>query len=111
MTVLVTGGAGFIGYARRARRCSRGATEVVGIDNLNDYYDPALKQARLAAAARACRASLRAGSTSPTAAPTAGAVRAASRSTRVVHLAAQAGVRYSLENPARLRRQPTSSAS
>ena len=45
-TVLVTGAAGFIGAALSIRLLQRG-DRVVGLDNLNDYYDPALKQARL----------------------------------------------------------------
>jgi len=47
MAVLVTGAAGFIGAATSSALLERG-DEVVGIDNLNDYYDPALKQARFA---------------------------------------------------------------
>jgi UDP-glucuronate 4-epimerase len=96
MRVLVTGAAGFIGSTTAHRLLDRG-DEVIGIDNLNDYYDVALKQARLdrllekpgfdfhkvdiadkIAFENAYRA------TSPQ---------------RIVHLAAQAGVRYSLENP------------
>lgn len=46
MKILVTGSAGFIGHALSLRLLARG-DEVVGIDNLNDYYDVALKQARL----------------------------------------------------------------
>ena len=81
----------------RERLLARG-DEVVGLDNLNDYYDPTLKQARLARAAGSAGLPLRARSTSPTArrwrrsSP-------ARRFERVVHLAAQAGVRYSIENP------------
>jgi len=47
MKVLVTGAAGFIGSALSLRLLERG-DEVIGIDNLNDYYDPSLKEARLA---------------------------------------------------------------
>ena len=47
MKLLVTGAAGFIGYALAERLCRRG-DDVIGIDNLNDYYDVGLKQARLA---------------------------------------------------------------
>jgi UDP-glucuronate 4-epimerase len=46
MSILVTGAAGFIGYHLSARLLDRGA-EVVGIDNINEYYDVSLKQARL----------------------------------------------------------------
>ncbi|HSG34041.1 MAG TPA: NAD-dependent epimerase/dehydratase family protein [Sphingomonadaceae bacterium] len=98
MRVLVTGAAGFIGAAL-ARALTLRGDEVLGIDNLNDYYDPALKQARLdllertAGNAFAFRkldfADL-------------GALTEALKSERferIVHLGAQAGVRYSLENP------------
>jgi len=94
--VLVTGAAGFIGFAL-ARRLLEGGRAVVGIDSVNDYYDPALKEARLAvlrqferfsfhkldlADRKATEAVFRDGAFGP-----------------VVHLAAQAGVRYSLQNP------------
>ena len=94
--VLVTGAAGFIGFSLAQRLLASGRA-VVGVDSLNAYYDPALKQARLAAlrqfdgftfhrldlADRAATEELFAGgSFGP-----------------VVHLAAQAGVRYSLQNP------------
>ena len=96
MRVLVTGAAGFIGSALSARLLQRG-DEVLGFDNLNAYYDVTLKQARLArltpnAAFRFVQASLE----------DRAAVDAAFadfRPQRVVNLAAQAGVRYSLENP------------
>lgn len=96
MRVLVTGTAGFIGSFLAHRLLDRG-DEVIGIDNLNDYYDVRLKQARLA------RLKVRSGFTE---------IRASLedrqaitetfrrfRPRRVVNLAAQAGVRYSLENP------------
>jgi UDP-glucuronate 4-epimerase len=96
MTILVTGAAGFIGFHLCQALLRRGET-VVGIDNLNSYYDPALKQGRLERllpqgnfefvrldlADREGMADL----------------FARVRPGRVVHLAAQAGVRYSLENP------------
>src|SRR5690242_11874789 len=94
--VLVTGAAGFIGFCL-ARRLLAGGRAVVGVDSVNSYYDPALKEARLAilrefkgftfhrldlAARGPTEALFRDGEFGP-----------------VVHLAAQAGVRYSLQNP------------
>lgn len=97
MTIVVTGAAGFIGYHVAGALMARGET-VLGIDNLNSYYTVALKEARLARltanpAFRFVRADI--------------ADRAAMENLRpeladvtgIVHLAAQAGVRYSLENP------------
>ncbi|KRA50906.1 capsular biosynthesis protein CpsI [Pseudoxanthomonas sp. Root65] len=96
MRVLVTGAAGFIGSHLSHRLLDRG-DEVLGYDNLNDYYDPTLKDARLARLLpkdgfRFVRASLE----------DRAAMEAAFdefKPQRVVNLAAQAGVRYSLENP------------
>ena len=96
MKILVTGAAGFIGMHVSERLLAAGH-QVTGLDNLNDYYDPALKQARLArlrdlpgfAFQRldlADGAGMR-------------ALVAAGGFERVVHLGAQAGVRYSLTNP------------
>jgi UDP-glucuronate 4-epimerase len=94
--VLITGAAGFIGFALARRLLERGHS-VVGIDSINDYYDPAIKKARLAvldgsdnftfhkidlAERRDVENVFRGGKFGP-----------------VVHLAAQAGVRYSLQNP------------
>lgn len=93
--VLVTGAAGFIGSHVAGALLDRG-DEVVGIDNLNDYYDPALKRARLA------RLEGRTGFSFHLADITdAPAVEEAfdKAPTRVVHLAAQAGVRHSLSHP------------
>jgi UDP-glucuronate 4-epimerase len=94
--ILVTGAAGFVGFSL-ARRLLEGGRAVVGIDSVNSYYDPALKEARLAvlrqfrdfsfhkldlADRKVVEAIFRDGNFGP-----------------VVHLAAQAGVRYSLQNP------------
>jgi UDP-glucuronate 4-epimerase len=96
MKILVTGAAGFIGMHTCERLLARG-DEVVGIDNLNDYYSPQLKQDRLARLLpqqgfRFIRLDIadRAGVES---------LFASERFDRVVHLAAQAGVRYSIRNP------------
>jgi len=102
MTCLVTGAAGFIGFHLSSRLLERG-TPVLGFDNVNPYYDPALKRARLqqleATAARTgssfklIEADLE----------DRAAVEAAfetHKPQQVVNLAAQAGVRYSIENPA-----------
>jgi UDP-glucuronate 4-epimerase len=94
--VLVTGAAGFIGSALSLRLLERGDS-VVGIDNHNDYYDPSIKESRLARHANhpnythlrmdlADRKGI-------------AAAFARLRPNRVVNLAAQAGVRYSIENP------------
>ncbi len=95
MKYLVTGAAGFIGSAVVERLCAAGH-DVVGIDNINDYYDIALKQARLARIEHASFSFIK--------------MDIADRNVmadlftthqfdKVVHLAAQAGVRYSIENP------------
>jgi UDP-glucuronate 4-epimerase len=96
MKILVTGAAGFIGYHVCSALCRRG-DEVVGIDNLNDYYDVGLKNARLAQLASLVNFSFIKMDI---------ANRVAieklfidQKFERVVNMAAQAGVRYSLENP------------
>ena len=96
MKILVTGAAGFIGLHVAERLLAQGH-EVVGLDDLNDYYEVALKQARLArlegrAGFRFLRMSLADGAAMR-------ALFAAERFDRVVHLGAQAGVRYSLTHP------------
>ncbi|HEY6544462.1 MAG TPA: NAD-dependent epimerase [Dokdonella sp.] len=96
MRILITGAAGFIGSALAARLLARG-DEVLGYDNVNDYYDPTLKEARLArltpqAGFGFVRASLEDR-------PALERAFADFRPQRVVNLAAQAGVRYSIENP------------
>jgi UDP-glucuronate 4-epimerase len=102
MTVLVTGAAGFIGYHLSRRLLQRG-TAVLGFDNLNPYYDPALKRARLDRLQR-CAAETGSPFQLIEADLEDGAAVAAAfaqhRPSRVVNLAAQAGVRYSIENPA-----------
>ncbi len=101
MKVLVTGHAGFIGFHVARRLMERGDT-VVGFDNVNDYYDPTLKEARLgilketAARTGADYCFVRANLADKAAVDACFAGHAFSR---VIHLAAQAGVRYSLENP------------
>jgi len=96
LKVLVTGTAGFIGAATAERLLARGE-EVIGVDNLDDYYDVSLKRARLA------RLTAQAGFTDVRldVADREGmaALFRRERPERVVHLAAQAGVRYSIENP------------
>jgi len=97
MTVLVTGTAGFIGFNVAAQLMDRGRS-VVGIDNLNDYYDPVLKQARLAKLEGRNGFSFRKLDIQDREAVLALADEFPDI-TEIVHLAAQAGVRYSLENP------------
>lgn len=93
MKILVTGVAGFIGFHTARKLLERGM-EVVGVDNLNDYYDPSLKKARVAKLHHKnfhfheldiCDLE--------------GLRRVSHGCTQIIHLAAQAGVRYSLENP------------
>ena len=94
--ILVTGCAGFIGMHCAERLLARGET-VVGIDNLNAYYDPALKEARLARLTPHPRFSFERLDVADRAGLA--ALFARVRPVRVLHLAAQAGVRYSLEQP------------
>ena len=99
MSVLVTGAAGFIGAATSRALLDRG-DEVVGIDSLNDYYDPALKQARLDRLAEHFGARFRFERVDFADADALGRLADANGFDRIVHLGAQAGVRYSIENPA-----------
>ena len=94
--VLVTGVAGFIGSHVALRLLEQGS-EVVGIDNLNDYYDVSLKRARLARITGNARFQFHELDITDRGAMA--ALFLAGGFDRVVHLAAQAGVRYSLENP------------
>lgn len=99
MRVLVTGAAGFIGFHVVLQLLARG-DEVIGIDNLNDYYDPALKHARLAEIQQADNAKNFAFHPIDIADSAALiAIFSQKKIERVIHLAAQAGVRYSLINP------------
>lgn len=95
--ILVTGAAGFIGAALAERLCQRGAT-VVGVDNFNDYYDVGLKRAR--ADRIAAHDSFRLERLELADADALANLFRREQFDRVAHLAAQAGVRYSLENPA-----------
>ena len=96
MKILVTGAAGFIGFSTAKQLLERGDT-VVGLDNFNDYYDVALKEARAAVLDKydgfsMCRIDLADRDAIES-------LFAKEKFDKVVHLAAQAGVRYSLENP------------
>jgi UDP-glucuronate 4-epimerase len=94
--ILVTGAAGFIGFHVAQRLLSSGST-VVGLDSVNDYYDPALKQARLDILKSQSGFTFVKSDLADREAT--GALFAQYRFPAVIHLAAQAGVRYSLENP------------
>ena len=96
MKVLVTGAAGFIGMHCALRLLDRG-DEVIGIDNLNDYYDVSLKRARLAKLSTKENFNFHKIDISDRDAMA--NMFASERPDRVIHLAAQAGVRYSLTNP------------
>jgi UDP-glucuronate 4-epimerase len=96
MSVLVTGAAGFIGYHTVKRLCLQGL-EVIGIDNLNDYYSVELKQARLKQLS--VLHGFRFQQMDIVDKPALMALCVEHQFTEVVHLAAQAGVRYSLDNP------------
>jgi UDP-glucuronate 4-epimerase len=95
--ILVTGAAGFIGYHLSQRLLARGE-QVIGLDNLNDYYDVSLKQARLNQLLADPNFSFHRLDLEDS--ESVGALFAQTTPENVVHLAAQAGVRYSLTNPA-----------
>ena len=94
--ILVTGSAGFIGQAVSAALLARGES-VVGLDNFNDYYDPQLKRDRLARIASNARFTQVTADLADR--PAVDALLSRFRPDRIVHLAAQAGVRYSFEHP------------
>ncbi len=96
MKHLVTGAAGFIGYHVSEALLARG-DEVVGFDNVNPYYDPSLKEARLARLARHPNFRFVRGELADRAAVE--ALFRTEKFPRVIHLAAQAGVRYSVTHP------------
>jgi UDP-glucuronate 4-epimerase len=101
LTVLITGAAGFIGAAVAEALLLRGES-VLGIDNLNNYYDPALKRARLERLGQIPDAAQRFAFVQLDLedGPALAELFSLQRPRAVVHLAAQAGVRYSIENPA-----------
>ena len=96
MPVIVTGAAGFIGYHVAERLLLRGES-VIGVDNFNDYYDPALKTLR--AERLAAHLGFRMERLDIADHEAVMALVKAERPDRIVHLAAQAGVRYSIDNP------------
>jgi UDP-glucuronate 4-epimerase len=96
MKILVTGAAGFIGFHTAKALLDR-SDEVVGLDNMNDYYDVTLKQARLARLKSHDRFSFVKGDIANR--ETVNRLFAEHRPQRVIHLAAQAGVRHSLTHP------------
>ncbi len=98
MRVLITGGAGFIGYSVSQRLLARGDI-VIGVDCVNDYYDVRLKEARLARLREAGGNRFTFHRQDFADYPGLTTALEGSRFDRIVHLGAQAGVRYSIENP------------
>jgi UDP-glucuronate 4-epimerase len=96
MNILVTGAAGFIGFHVSQGLLARG-DEVVGLDNMNDYYDPRLKTSRLELLQR--HKNFRFARLDLTDRAGMEGLFSAEKFSRVIHLAAQAGVRYSIQNP------------
>ena len=98
MTILVTGSAGFIGFHVCSALLARGE-RVLGVDNLNDYYDVRLKQARLAVLQAQAGFEFARADIADREAMAAAIAPERQSITRIVHLAAQAGVRHSLVDP------------
>src|SRR5687768_12886682 len=98
MTVLVTGAAGFIGYHVSRALLGRGE-HVIGIDNLNPYYDPALKEARLTELGKLNAGRFEFQRVDFADHEALDRALAGKDIGRIVHLGAQAGVRYSIDNP------------
>ena len=98
MNILVTGAAGFIGMTLTRALLARG-DRVVGVDNINDYYDPTLKRARLAELDRLGGDAFTFRQVDFSDHAALDAALAGLAFERIVHLGAQAGVRYSIENP------------
>ena len=96
MTILVTGAAGFIGFHLSKALLARGE-QVIGIDNLNDYYDPSLKHARLKQLENEKNYQFLQIDIADT--DGLNAALGGKKIKRIIHLAAQAGVRYSIQNP------------
>lgn len=96
MSILVTGAAGFVGY-HAAQALLAAGESVVGLDNLNDYYDPALKRSRIARLA--ARPGFRFETMDLADHEVVCDFVLSERPSRILHLAAQAGVRYSIDNP------------
>jgi UDP-glucuronate 4-epimerase len=95
-TILVTGAAGFIGF-HVARQLAAEGRDVVGLDNLNSHYDPALKSARLEILRASSRFSFLQADLADR--PLVASLFAKHRFAAVIHLAAQAGVRHSIDHP------------
>jgi UDP-glucuronate 4-epimerase len=99
MKILLTGAAGFIGFHTASALLKRGDT-VIGFDNLNAYYDPTLKQARLEILkAKPGFTFIKGDLKNAAELKNAFELLGSGADTRVIHLAAQAGVRHSIENP------------
>ncbi|MFP4522707.1 MAG: NAD-dependent epimerase [Fibrobacterota bacterium] len=96
MKILVTGAAGFIGFHLSKKLLSEGI-EIIGFDNVNDYYDPALKEARLDILQKEKNFSFRRADLTDL--KSLEALFRENKINKICHLAAQAGVRYSIENP------------